>query len=214
MGTRNIKLETLTKCLSVLKEMKYIADNEIKMDPKNIASKHHTSEAIPTSAKKVGFFTTTGFGGKLICAKDHFDPIDARKVLDNVYDNQKRKKRRIIRDITERQIYGDEIIQRPDYGNQKSEIPPKLEDVEKYCNERQNDVNPAKFMAYYEQNGWKVGKNKMKNWKMAIHTWEHKNYNFVTGKKLSEYTITELTDEFKRRGYTGTILPPSNEIKF
>ena len=204
---RDIKPETLSKCLNVLKEMKYIADNEIKFNPKLIASKHHTSEAIPTAAKEVGFFTTTGFAGKLICNKDRFDPIDARKVLNNIYDKQARKKKQKKACITERQLYSNDIVQRP-------EIPPKFEDVEKYCNERRNDVNPAKFIAYYEQKGWKIGKEKMKNWKMAIHTWEHKNYNTVISKKLTEYTVDELVTELKRRGYTGIITPPSNEIKF
>jgi len=29
----------------------------------------------------------------------------------------------------------------------------------------------TKFWSHYENNGWKVGKNKMKNWKLAISSW-------------------------------------------
>jgi len=61
-------------------------------------------------------------------------------------------------------------------GTRKSREPfkiPSLEDVKAYCAERKNNVNPDKFVAYYESNGWKVGKNPMKSWKAAIiSTWE------------------------------------------
>jgi hypothetical protein len=96
-------------------------------------------------------------------------------------------------------------------------IPPTFEMVEKYCNERRNDINPAKFIAYYEQKGWKIGKEKMKNWKMAIHTWEHKNYNTnilpAENKKLQDYSDQELINELKRRGYSG-LLEIKREISF
>lgn len=50
---------------------------------------------------------------------------------------------------------------------------PTFSDVESYCRSRKNKVNPAKFLAHYESNGWKVGKNPMKNWKAAVVTWEN-----------------------------------------
>lgn len=53
-----------------------------------------------------------------------------------------------------------------------SSMPPKLEEIEDYCFERQNDVDPQHFYDYYTSNGWKVGKNPMKDWKAAIRTWE------------------------------------------
>src|SRR5690606_19384541 len=54
--------------------------------------------------------------------------------------------------------------------------PPTLEQVQEYCTERRNNVNPSKFMAYYESNGWRVGKNPMKDWKAAVRTWEGSDY--------------------------------------
>lgn len=50
--------------------------------------------------------------------------------------------------------------------------PPTLNEVIKYCNERQNGVDPKRFIDYYTSNGWKVGKNGMKDWKAAVRTWE------------------------------------------
>lgn len=53
---------------------------------------------------------------------------------------------------------------------------PLLKEVIEYCLERKNTVNAEKFYNYYEANGWKVGKNPMKDWKAAVRTWEISNY--------------------------------------
>ena len=50
--------------------------------------------------------------------------------------------------------------------------PPTVEQVEEYCRERGNTVDPQRFVDYYQSNGWKVGKNPMKDWKAAVRTWE------------------------------------------
>lgn len=49
---------------------------------------------------------------------------------------------------------------------------PSIEDIQSYCSERNNNVDVQRFYDYYESNGWKVGKNSMKDWKAAIRTWE------------------------------------------
>lgn len=53
--------------------------------------------------------------------------------------------------------------------------PPTLEEVTAYCQKRQNNVNANAFINYYTSNGWMVGRNKMKDWKAAIRTWEAKD---------------------------------------
>ncbi len=50
--------------------------------------------------------------------------------------------------------------------------PPTLEEVTAYCRERGNRVDPQKFVDFYTMKGWMVGKNKMKDWKAAVRTWE------------------------------------------
>ena len=49
---------------------------------------------------------------------------------------------------------------------------PTLEEVEVYCSARHNGVDAKKWYNYYSANGWKVGKNPMKDWKAAVRTWE------------------------------------------
>lgn len=51
-------------------------------------------------------------------------------------------------------------------------IPPTLAEVTAYCKERHNNVDPQTFMDFYESKGWMVGKNKMKDWKACVRTWE------------------------------------------
>lgn len=72
--------------------------------------------------------------------------------------------------------------------------PPTIQEVADYCRERCNNVDPEKFVSYYESNGWHVGRNKMKDWKAAVRTWERNNrtYSQPVNRKAAEL------DEFYR----------------
>ena len=54
-------------------------------------------------------------------------------------------------------------------------VPPALSEVEAYCKERNNGINPQHFIDFYASKGWMIGKNKMKDWKAAIRTWEQRH---------------------------------------
>ena len=56
-------------------------------------------------------------------------------------------------------------------------IPPTEEEIAAYCHERQNGIDARRFFDYYAANGWKVGKNSMKDWKAAVRTWERRDSN-------------------------------------
>lgn len=49
---------------------------------------------------------------------------------------------------------------------------PSLDEVKTYCQQRGNSVDPQKWLDHYTANGWKVGKNAMKDWRAAVRTWE------------------------------------------
>ena len=49
---------------------------------------------------------------------------------------------------------------------------PTTEEVKAYCAERKNNVDPDKFIDFYESKGWVIGKNPMKDWKACVRTWE------------------------------------------
>jgi hypothetical protein len=51
-------------------------------------------------------------------------------------------------------------------------IKPTMDELRNYCKERKNSVNTDNFFDFYESKGWMIGKNKMKDWKAAVRTWE------------------------------------------
>ena len=67
--------------------------------------------------------------------------------------------------------------EKEDIKPQKRFAKPTLEAVQAYCLERGKGVDPQKWYDYYSANGWKVGKNPMKDWKAAVRTWERSGNN-------------------------------------
>ena len=53
-------------------------------------------------------------------------------------------------------------------------IPPTVEDVAFYCQQRQNGIDPQSFVDFYASKGWMVGKTKMSDWKASVRTWEQR----------------------------------------
>ena len=67
--------------------------------------------------------------------------------------------------------------------------PPTVQEVQDYCNERQNGIQAYTFVNFYQSKGWKVGNQPMKDWKAAIRTWEQKNkQNGNTNTKQSGFS--------------------------
>lgn len=60
---------------------------------------------------------------------------------------------------------------------------PSLSEVAAYCRERANKVDPEQFYNFYESNGWKVGKNPMKDWHAAVRTWEKREKEVAPRKR-------------------------------
>ena len=52
--------------------------------------------------------------------------------------------------------------------------PPTIEEVRAYCLSRANGINPESFIDYYTANGWKVGRNPMRDWQAAVRQWEQR----------------------------------------
>lgn len=66
-------------------------------------------------------------------------------------------------------------IDKKEHNKRNIFIPPTIQEVTDYCSERNNNVDPERFVFYYESNGWMVGRNKMKDWKAAVRTWEKRS---------------------------------------
>lgn len=82
---------------------------------------------------------------------------------------------------------------------------PTLQEITDYCLERNNNVDAERFYNFYESKDWYVGKNKMKDWKACIRTWEQRDKVDVPSwfgketekKKLTEKEKLELNELFE-----------------
>ena len=79
----------------------------------------------------------------------------------------------------------------------KTFTPPTVEEVKAYCDERHNSVDPEHFVDYYEARGWMLGKQRMKDWRAAVRTWERRSFN--DGKK-SAPSQAEIKKRFEGYG--------------
>ena len=91
---------------------------------------------------------------------------------------------------------------------EKGFIKPTIEEIQDYCSERNNGINANAFYDFYESKNWYVGKNKMKDWKACIRTWEQRKNKEVEkvpawfkqeikDKKISEEEKQELEELMK-----------------
>ena len=64
--------------------------------------------------------------------------------------------------------------------------PPTLEEVTEYCKERNNNVDPERFIDFYASKGWMVGSNKMKDWKACVRTWEKRDTKAPEDKRAQD----------------------------
>ena len=73
---------------------------------------------------------------------------------------------------------------------------PTLEEVEAYCSERQNGINPQSFIDYYDARGWKLSNGcKVKDWRALVRRWE----------QLKRQRDDKKKDDEHRRGVYGSL---------
>lgn len=64
---------------------------------------------------------------------------------------------------------------------------PTIEEIRNYCLERNNNIDAQSFYDYYCANGWKVGKNPMKDWKATVRNWERSSKTKTNREEQTEY---------------------------
>jgi len=73
-------------------------------------------------------------------------------------------------------------------------LPPSIEQVKKFVLEKNYSVDAESFIAFYQSKNWFVGKNKMKDWRAAVVTWEKRNKEFLTNKQSVIKNVNEIWD--------------------
>lgn len=129
--------------------------------------------------------------------------IYARETIRNRMRFSKRaeKTRRKPRKSTENTALPNHTIPNHTIPNKKKDIPPLINDV---IDHMKDEIEAKKFFVYYESNGWRVGRNPMKNWRAAATGWLARNVQkgTVGGKYYTpqqESTLRELAEMRDRR---------------
>ncbi len=127
------------------------------------------------------------------------DSYEKKKERDRLYQAERRAKQRLLVEkssdtspdiaISDKEIDIDKDIEEENIIRAKTTkfIPPSVEEVADYCFERGNTVNPETFVDFYSAKGWMLGKNKMKDWKAAVRTWERKEKEQPSRLQKSNY---------------------------
>lgn len=79
-------------------------------------------------------------------------------------------------------------------------VPPTFHQVAEYCCVRANKVDPQSFIDHYEANGWMRGKNKIKDWKACVRTWEkNKGNNNGSHQQTNKPSLAERLEANRKR---------------
>lgn len=80
-------------------------------------------------------------------------------------------------------------------------VPPTVEQVRAYCEERGNRVDPERFVDHYVASGWKRNRGvPLIDWKAAVRNWEKNDFAGDCKKekqksKLSSFSTRNLDEE-------------------
>lgn len=113
-----------------------------------------------------------------------YPDTESAPTSNNIYNNINNNKENIIKENSESEKDSVPESSARKKGSKEKFIKPTVEEIRAYCRERNNIVDAERFYDYYESNGWKVGKNTMKDWKAAVRTWERNGFD--TGKRGSD----------------------------
>lgn len=96
--------------------------------------------------------------------------------------------------IEENSIDKNRLDIRKEIHKEKKFKKPTLEEVETYCRERNNNIDAQHFIDFYDSKDWMIGKNKMKDWKACVRTWEAKEPHTPNWFDR-EYKVKSMTKE-------------------
>ena len=80
----------------------------------------------------------------------------------------------------------------PEGEPKKRFVPPSVDEVRAYCQERGNGIDPQGFVDFYAARGWVVGKTHMKDWRAAVRTWESRD---SSRKSRGKPTAQDMSDD-------------------
>ena len=108
-----------------------------------------------------------------ITETEYVDELKLLKLINNKYElkSENELAKPMLR---ENSIEENSIVYKESIKKERRFAKPSLIEIQNYCNERNNGINANAFYDFYESKNWYVGKNKMRDWKAAIRTWEQR----------------------------------------
>lgn len=82
-------------------------------------------------------------------------------------------------------------------------VPPTREELVQYSSEKGLGLNVDRFLDYYESNGWRVGKNPMKDWRAAARNWAAQDKDDARNKAAPD---PKRFDNFEPRETAGSAM--------
>ena len=156
-----------------------------------------------------GFFITFESGVMVVTDWNKNNWLDSRRITETEYIDELNMLKLINQKYEIRQeldiakpMLSEYSIEENSIDNNKKEIykekrfkKPTLEEVKDYCKERNNGIDAQRFIDFYDSKDWMIGKNKMKDWKACVRTWEKGNKKESI---IPEWFDKNLNDEQER----------------
>lgn len=83
-------------------------------------------------------------------------------------------------------------------------VKPTPLEIQTYVDEQNLQIDAERFFDYYEGNGWKIGRNPMKDWKATARNWSRRNED--NGGEYNKRTRVTTTNEPKTDEYADLYL--------
>jgi hypothetical protein len=155
-----------------------------------------------SNLQSTGEITVKSFSQGRIITINNWTKYQA--VTDKITENQQASNRQPNRqstgNLTSDKEYKEYKNKEYKNNNIKRFVPPTVEEVRAYCQERKNGINAQRFIDFYTAKGWMLGKNHMKDWKAAVRTWEgrEKNGTISAGNNTANEDYTAIDETIRR----------------
>lgn len=87
---------------------------------------------------------------------------------------------------------------------------PTVDEVRAYAQEKGYNIDPEHFVDYYTSNGWRVGRNPMKDWRATVRTWASRDRAQTPVQGTQSLGVGEFINNkgIRTYGTSGQSVPP------
>ena len=89
-------------------------------------------------------------------------------------------------------------------------IAPTIDEVQEYATQKGYSIDAEHFVDYYTANGWRVGRNPMKDWRAAVRTWVTRYRGQAQPQRTQSLGVGEYINAkgIRTYGNSGQAVPP------